>query len=267
MPCRNNSRKGKLYILKRFFDYSCDMEVLQHNPVSDFLINSFGRSCKSFKPYIYTHDEINQLLIGAKQLTPNHLFTLKPQTLHMIIILLYGLGLRIGEALRLTIKDVDLHQEVLLIRNSKFYKDRIIPFGPKLGKHFKTYLGLRCKLFESVKEDDPLFITRRCGFIRNRTIQYVFLDVLKAAEIDVRQGQGQPRLHDLRHTFAVHRLLQWYREGVDVQIKLPLLSTFMGHVNIYSTQVYLTITDDILREADHRFYKQFGAYFDRENLS
>ena len=83
-----------------------------------------------------------------------------------------------------------------------------------------------------MKSDEPFFVTRRCAFIRNRTIQYVFLDVLKAAGIKVVEGQQGPRLHDLRHTFAVHRLLQWYKEKVDVQNKLLLLSTFMGHVNI-----------------------------------
>lgn len=267
MSCGKKGRKRKIGILKRFFEYSCDMGVANNNPICDFLINSFGRCRKTFTPYIYTHDEIAQLLIGAKKLRANCLFTLKPQTLHTIIILLYGLGLRIGEALRLTINDIDFHRETLFIRNSKFHKDRVIPFGPKVGVHLKGYLNLRFKLFKSMKSDDPFFVTRRCAFIRNRTIEYVFLDVLKAAGIKVTQRQQGPRLHDLRHTFAVHRLLQWYKEGVDVQNKLPLLSTFMGHINIYSSQVYLTITDDILIEANERFYNKFGTKFDKEILS
>ena len=264
--CSRRVCKGKLFILRRFFTYLCDLEVMKQNPVCDFYINSFGYSMGRFKPHIYSHDEIAQLLNGAKTLKANPQFTLKPQTLHMIIILLYTLGLRIGEALRLTIKDIDFNQKILFIRNSKFYKDRIIPFGPKLGEQLKNYLDLRCKQFKSVRLDDPLFITRRCAFIRNRTIQYVFLDVLKAAEIVVPPGQRRPRLHDLRHTFAVHRLLHWYKEGVNVQDKLPLLSTFMGHVDIYSSQVYLTITDDLLMEANDRFYNQFGTFFDKEIL-
>ena len=250
MTCSHRRCKGKLHILKRFFDYACDLEAAHHNPVSDFFIDSLGCSAKVFEPYIYTHDEIGRLLAGARKLSPNWLFTLKPQTLHMIIILLYGLGLRIGEALRLTIMDVDLGQETLFVRDTKFYKDRIVPFGPKLGNHLKDYLSLRYGLFKAVRLDDPLFVTRRCARIGNRTIQYVFLDVLKAAQIVVPSGKRGPRLHDLRHTFAVHRLLQWYEEGVNVQDKLPLLSTFMGHVDIYSSQVYLTITNDILREAN-----------------
>jgi len=264
--CSRSGCKSKLLVLRQFFNYLCDLEMIKQNPVCDFYINNFGYSKKTFKPHIYSHSEIVQLLDGAKTLNANPQFTLKSQTLHMIICLLYTLGLRIGEALRFTIRDIDLNQETLFIRNSKFYKDRVIPFGPKLGEHLKNYLDLRCKLFTSVRLDDPLFITRRCAFIRNRTIQYVFLDVLKAAGIVVAPGQRRPRLHDLRHSFAVHRLLHWYKEGVDVQNKLPLLSTFMGHVNIYSSQIYLTITDDILMEANDRFYSQCGTSLDKENL-
>jgi len=264
--CSRSVCKDKLLILRRFFIYLCDLEVMQQNPICDFYIKSFGYSKEEFKPHIYSHSEIAQLLDGAKSLKANPLFTLKPETLHMIISLLYALGLRLGEALRLTIKDVDFNQKTLFIRNSKFYKDRIIPFGPKLGEHLKNYMDLRCKQFKSVRLEDPLFITRRCAFIRNRTIQYVFWDVLKAAKIAVPPNQQRPRLHDLRHTFAVHRLLNWYREGVDVQNKLPLLSIFMGHIDIYSSQVYLTITDEILMEANNRFYNQFGTFFDKEIL-
>ena len=136
--CSRRVCKGKLFILRRFFTYLCDLEVMKQNPVCDFYINSFGYSMGRFKPHIYSHDEIAQLLNGAKTLKANPQFTLKPQTLHMIIILLYTLGLRIGEALRLTIKDIDFNQKILFIRNSKFYKDRIIPFGPKLGEHLKN---------------------------------------------------------------------------------------------------------------------------------
>ena len=77
-------------------------------------------------------------------------------------------------------------------------------------------------------------------------------------------GQKAPRLHDLRHTFAVHRLLRWYRDGADVQSKLPMLSTFMGHIDPTSTQVYLTITAALLQEANSRFHRNFGYLFDQE---
>ena len=179
----------------------------------------------------------------------------------MTICLLYALGLRLGETLRLTIKDIDLHQNTLFIRDSKFYKDRLVPFRLKLGKCLETYMDLRCGYFKAIKKDDLLLVAHTYTVVRNRLIETTFGNILKDAAIVAPPGQRRPRLHDLRHTFAVHRLLHWYEEGVNVQNKLPLLSTFMGHVNIYSTQVYLTITDSLLREANNRFYNQFGIEF------
>ena len=185
----------------------------------------------------------------------------------MTISLLYALGLRIGEALGLMIKDVDFQQKTLFIRDSKFSKDRLLPFGPKLGKCLEAYMDLRRKHFKPIKKDAPLLVANTCTVIRRRLIQQTFGDIMKDARIAAPPGQGRPRLHDLRHTFAVHRLLRWYEEGVNVQNKLPLLSTFMGHVNIYSTQVYLTITDSLLREASNRFYSHFGIGFDKRRSS
>jgi site-specific recombinase XerD len=95
----------------------------------------------------------------------------------------------------------------------------------------------------------------------------IFPRLLKAAGITPPPEHGQPRPHDLRHSFAVHRLLQWYEQGADVQSRLVLLSTFMGHVSIYSTQVYLTITDNLLAEANKRFYRHFGDVVGQEASS
>jgi len=261
MSCSNNVRRKKLSVLNQFFDYLRSMEIATHNPVSDHLLNSFRYSRKPFRPHIYSCDEISRLLESSKKLTSNSRFVLKPHVLHMTISLLYALGLRLGEALRLTIKDIDLHQNTLFIRDSKFYKDRLVPFGPKLGKCLEAYMDLRCRYFKAIKKDDPLLVAHTCTVVRNRLIESTFGNILKDAAIVAPPGQRRPRLHDLRHTFAVHRLLHWYEEGVNVQNKLPLLSTFMGHVNIYSTQVYLTITDSLLREANNRFYNQFGIEF------
>src|SRR5439155_24453131 len=95
-----------------------------------------------------------------------------------------------------------------------------------------------------------------------RMLRDVFRDILGALGITGVEGQRPPRLHDLRHSWAVNRLLRWYRDGVDVQSRLPALSTFLGHVNPQSTQVYLTITADLLREANVRFHRHFGSQID-----
>ena len=268
MACSNNASRRRLSALNQFFGHLCSMAIVRHNPVIESILDRYSYSRGPFKPYIYTHDEISRLLESSKKLRCNARFMLKPYVLHMTIALLYALGLRIGEALRLTIKDIDLHQKILFIRDSKFYKDRLLPFGSKLGNCLEVYLDLRREYFKPVKKDDPLLISHKCTVIRNRLIEQAFRDILKDAGIAAPPpGQRRPRLHDLRHTFALHRLLRWYEEDVNVQDKLPLLSTFMGHVNIYSTQVYLTITDSLLREASNRFYSQFGTGFDERKTS
>lgn len=267
VTCSDNACRRRLSILHQFFDYLRSMEITRDNPVSDSILYGFRYSRGQFNPYIYTHDEISRLLEVCKKLSCYPRFALKPHVLHMTISSLYALGLRIGEALGLTIKDIDLQQKTLFICDSKFYKDRLLPFGPKLGKCLEAYMDLRRKCFKPVRKDDPLLVANTCTLIRKRLMQQTFGDILKDAGIVAPPGQNRPRLHDLRHTFAVHRLLRWYEEGVNVQNKLPLLSTFMGHVNIYSTQVYLTITDSLLREASNRFYSQFGIGFDKRRSS
>jgi integrase len=103
--------------------------------------------------------------------------------------------------------------------------------------------------------DDPLFIT----YCRKPIAAATLCDILKLLAKDVVcKNSPSLRIHDIRHTFAVHRLLRWYREGADVQSKLPLLSAFMGHTEIRSTEVYLTITMDLLKEANDRFYNHCG---------
>ena len=182
----------------------------------------------------------------------------------MMLALLYVLGLRHGEVLRLSISDVDLGRQTLLIADTKFHKSRLIPFGPKLGLRLKAYLNKRCSLFPTCDKGGPLFVVRQCRPMCYETLIDVFRAGLRHIGMVGNGDKRLPRLHDLRHSFAVHRLLTWYKEGVDVQNRLPVLATFMGHVNIVSTQVYLTITSDLLNEASVRFHRNFGCQFDAE---
>ena len=152
----------------------------------------------------------------------------------------------------------------LLIAQTKFHKSRLIPFGPKLGQRLRTYLGQRRGLFGTCYEDDPLFVAYRRKPMSYTTLMKIFRAALCSIGLTRDSGLPVPRLHDLRHSFAVHRLLQWYKEGGDVQNQLPVLATFMGHVNVVSTQVYLTITFELLHEANVRFHRHFGRQFDQE---
>jgi integrase/recombinase XerD len=169
-----------------------------------------------------------------------------------------------GEVCRLRLRDLDLARQTLFIDQTKFHKSRYVPFGPKVGRCLQHFLDLRHTTTAPAGQDDPLFVTLSRLPLVSSTLRRAFGAILRCLGITKAAGQRAPRLHDLRHTFAVHRLLRWYREGVDVQSRLPLLSTFLGHVEIHSTQVYLNVTIDLLREANDRFHRHFGSLFDEE---
>lgn len=168
-----------------------------------------------------------------------------------VVLLLYGAGLRLGEAIHLDNNDIDWNEAVLTIRNSKFHKTRMVPFGPQLGGALAEYAQNRTPPL-----GEQFFTTRSGGRINDELIQSYFSILRRRVGIQRTDGgRFQPRLHDLRHTFAVHRLLTWYQQGADVQRLLPQLSAYLGHVHIQATHVYLTMTPELLHEAGQRFQR------------
>ena len=165
--------------------------------------------------------------------------------------LLHGLGLRAGEAVRLKLGDVDFAQDTLFICETKFSKSRIVPLGPKLAERLRRYIEQRYG--EKREPQAPLFSFTKRGCIHPGTISQTFHRLLPKLKLPIPPGVFPPRLHDLRRSFAVATLLRWYREGIDPKSRLMHLATFLGHVNVESTAVYLPITEDLLREADQRF--------------
>jgi integrase/recombinase XerD len=207
-------------------------------------------------PYIYSVDEIKKLLECSAVLNGNrHRFGAFSVTMfRTLLLLLYGAGLRISEALSLRISDVDLSNSVLMVRNTKFFKSRLLPIGAKLTAALRDYLEERNRRFGQSGTDDHFFLTRRRKAVRRDMAERYFTFVREKA--GVRRSDGahlQPRLHDFRSSFAVHRLMAWYRQGANVQKLLPQLSTYLGHVHISDTQVYLRMTPELLREANLRF--------------
>ena len=258
MSCGPITLTHKVRLLARFFEHLAASGVIAQSPLQRLRL---PRASTRFRPYIFRKEEVAALLDAAQRLCAYPRFPLRPETVHTVLALLYGLGLRLGEACRLQVDDVDLARSTLSINKTKFYKTRIAPFGPKLGSCLAQYLDLRRRAFPPLGPDDPLFVAFRRRPIGQGAIRRAFHTLLDGAGIGRSPGQGRPRLHDLRHTFAVHRLLRWYREGVDVQSRLPRLSTFMGHIDIHSTQVYLTVTADLLDQASTRFHAQCGSLF------
>jgi integrase len=168
----------------------------------------------------------------------------------MIFALLYGLGLRVGEVARLTHADVDLDRSLLVIRGTKFGKSRLVPFGPRLAARLRAYLALRGPASEPVA---PVFSFTARGSIHPGTISQTFHHLIPQLDLVLPPGVAPPRVHDLRHAFAVGTLLRWYRAGIDPAARLFHLATFLGHVSPSSTAVYLTITTELLSEANRRF--------------
>lgn len=171
-------------------------------------------------------------------------------TYRTIFALLYGLGLRVGKVSRLQRADVDFDRQLLIVRDTKFGKSRLVPFGPRIATMLLAYLQLRGG---KLLPDAPFFSFTRRGGVHPGTISQTFHHLVPRLALSIPPGVAPPRAHDLRHAFAVGTLLRWYREGVDPAARLFHLSTFLGHVNPSSTAVYLTITSELLAAANHRF--------------
>ncbi len=168
-----------------------------------------------------------------------------------LLLLLYGAGLRLSEALKLEPADVDVPERLLQVRQSKFFKSRLVPIGPKLAKVLEDYQT------ESPSGSDShrRFLRANKGTpVSGATAERIFRALRLAA--DVRRPGGcryQPRLHDLRHAMATHCLVNGYRTGADVQALLVNLSAYLGHVGLSGTQKYLTMTPDLRQQASARF--------------
>ncbi len=222
-------------------------------------LQSFPANHQPLQPYIFTEAQIARLIQAADRLEPLPLSPIRAQVFRLAIVLLYTTGLRRGELLRLRMDDYDSRQQSLFVLPSKFHKSRCLPLSIDTAREIAAYLGVRHRLHLPVSPDAPLIWNRNqngkaySGSGLGHGIRVLF----RQAEIRTSEGR-LPRLHDLRHSFAVNALLRWYRTGVDIQAKLPLLATYMGHVSIASTERYLHFVDELASHASDRFAAHFG---------
>lgn len=178
---------------------------------------------------------------------------------YFLILLPYTTGIRISEALRLRDSDIDWKNKVLYIRETKFFKSRLVPLSNSMMKQLEDYIQLCLRSHIITNSQSFVFQNPyRQGSYSHKIIQETFRNLLVRLGLKPPHGRDGPRIHDLRHTFAVHRLEEWYRKGKNVQSKLGLLSTYMGHVSIASTQQYLTMTPELLQEVSQRFNRYFN---------
>jgi integrase/recombinase XerD len=206
---------------------------------------------QTFVPYIYSRRELQLLLEVVPRCQQNVECRISASTLRALLLFLYGTGMRVGEALRLCLADVDLDHSVITIRGTKFYKSRLVPLGKDVVRLLRKYLVMPGRWNQQYQ---PLFQSRQHKPLRHSLVNVTFQRLRSLAGVRRSDASShQPRLQDLRHTFAVHRLTEWYRTGADVQTLLPALSTYLGHVDLRSTQCYLPMTPELLKEANSRF--------------
>jgi site-specific recombinase XerD len=222
---------------------------------------SLVRAAEHFQrpPYIYSEDDIRHLLHTARQL-PSPCASLRPLTLEAMLTLAYGAGLRLGELVRLTLGDLDLQHATIEIRETKFFKSRRLPLAATVMTTLRRYVAARRQAGAAEAAAAALFWheQKRRGYALV-TVEHLLTQVIRQTGLKPARGRRGPRVHDLRHTFVVHRMLAWYREGIDPQPRLHHLATWLGHKDINSTLVHLTITQELLQEASQRFHT-YGAH-------
>jgi integrase/recombinase XerD len=235
---------------------------ISENPVEMFTLPPLQR----YRPYVFSLGELQRffayLQAQADRCTDERA-SFRYRSRYVLYHLLYACGLRVSEGVRLATEDYGAAQRTLFIKPSKFHKDRLIPIGRRVASNLESLLELRQRLF-GIPPEGAFFL----GLPWHRPYSATgasryFQEIMQHLEIYRPKltyhncTYGTPHVHELRRAFAVHRLMRWYREQADVDNKLPLLATYMGHVRFEYTKTYLTLTQQLLSEAGHRFACRF----------
>lgn len=195
------------------------------------------------RPYLYSEEEIQRLLETARELPS--LQGLASKTYYCLLGLLSVTGLRISEALHLRLEDVDLREGILSIRSTKFGKSRFVPIHASTQKVLRDYAGHRAR-FLAGRPAPFFFLSRRGTRLEPSRVRRTFYTLSRRAGLRATGASHGPRLHDFRHGFAVQTLIRWYRSGEDAERRLPILSTYLGHVHVSDTYWYLTTCPELM---------------------
>jgi len=218
-----------------------------------------ARNPATFVPRLLTDEELRKFFHAVDALEPTASSPLRHLVMPEIFRLLYGCGFRVGEVLKLRVRDVDLDQGIITVRQAKFRKDRLVPPAVSLVNRLRRY----AEHFGSRPPDAFFFAGASGRPFALRTVYTVFRKLLMQCGIP-HAGRGKgPRIHDYRHLFAVHTLRRWYRTGEDLDAKLPLLATYLGHQHLSGTQRYLHLTAELFPEITARLDAVFGEVIPR----
>ena len=239
-------RARRLEVVRCFARYLASRDPRTEVPPMGLL----GAAHRRNTPHIYAPEEISQLTRAAAQLSPAG--GLRPRTYATLLGLLACTGMRISEVLRLQREEVDLRQGILRITCTKFRKSRLVPLHPSAVRAVSSYARIRDG-FHPVVKAPHFFVGSTGGALAYSTVRTTFRKICRSLGWQGQPGSRAPRLHDLRHTFAVRRLLHWYEQGVDVNHAITALATYLGHRKVSDTYWYLTATPELMAVAGHRF--------------
>ena len=238
-------RARRLGIVRLFAEYRSACDGTTEVPAPGLLPGRYQRKV----PYIYSDAELRRLLAAARELPS--ITGLRRWTYPTLFGLLAVAGLRISEAVALDVADVDLAGALLTIRGTKFGKSRLVPVHPSTRRALQTYARRRAQL-QPRASTPSFFVSERGTRLTHWAVRATFVRL--SHQIGLRQpaARGGPRLHDFRHRFAVRTLLGWYRRGLDIDPRMPVLSAYLGHAHVTDTYWYLSAVPELLSAAAHR---------------
>jgi integrase/recombinase XerD len=211
------------------------------------------------RPYYYSDIEIQNLLQAALKL-PGSNYQLRPWIYHGLFGLLSVTGMRVGEAGNLELQDVDLKAAVLTVRGAKFGKSRLLPLHTSTGNVLADYLARRQRYWAARSHSSYLFVSSRGNRLDSADIHRTFYTLSRQIGLRGLTDSYGPRIHDLRHRFAVKSLLHWYRAGEDAERRLPILSAYLGHVHVADTYWYLSAWPELMDEAMRRLERRWEVH-------
>lgn len=241
--------KHRLSVVRGFTRYLHALDGSVEVPATDLLAHRHHRPT----PYLYSDTEIASLIAAAGRLHP----PLRAVTHQTLFGLLAVTGMRLGEAIRLDRADVDLEVGLIEVRKTKFNKSRQVPLHASAAAALRNYVRQRNRL-DRRPNTPSFFISTRGTRLLDVCVHAVFRQLVVRVGLEPRAGSGRPRIHDMRHTFAVTTLRDWYRAGADVAAKMPLLSAYLGHANPVSTYWYLQAAPELLGLAAERLEHRVG---------
>lgn len=250
--CQPSQWANRLGMVRRFAQYMSGTDLRTEIPPQELLPHRYHRK----PPYLYSDREVRRLIQTARRLpSPEDLRAVSHATLFGLLAVT---GMRVGEAIALDRKDVDLSQGILTVRQAKFGKSRLVPVHLTTGKQLLAYARVRDRICPR-PNTASFFISERGTRLTDCTVRRWFVIVSHRIGLRAPTDRRGPRIHDLRHHFAYRTLLNWYRRDMDVEAHLPKLTTYLGHGHVADTYWYISATPELLRLATQRLERRKGV--------